>query len=380
MRHPTDGTLRRLLDEPAGVADADREHVAGCPVCRSGLAAASQDAAVASAALDVEFATDVDAGWHRLSRSVAAADSGRAAGAGRRWAVAGNGPRRGLTAAPARRWRTALRSPVVAAVGVVALLAGASAAAAADWLQVFRAEQIAPVTAPAADLIKIPELSAFGDLRVTEEVDIRAVADATAAEAATGLAVPRVGELPRGVTGDPTYHAGRRVSATFTFSAEKTARTVAAAGATAQPPPPELDGAQLRLTGGPGLAAVWGSTATGVPALVVARAVAPTAYSDGVPFETVRDYLLSLPVLPANVAAQLRAFSGDGTTLPLFTAVEKTTTSTADVGGSPATVLTTRDGTMAGVVWVADGVVTAVAGSLSDDEVLSVARGLRWGR
>jgi hypothetical protein len=34
---------------------------------------------------------------------------------------------------------------------------------------------------------------------------------------------------------------------------------------------------------------------------------------------------------------------------------------------------------MAGVVWVDDGIVTAVAGSLSDDEVLSVARGLRSG-
>ena len=43
----------------------------------------------------------------------------------------------------------------------------------------------------------------------------------------------------------------------------------------------------------------------------------------------------------------------------------------------PATVLTSRDGRMAGVVWVRDGVVTAVAGSLSADEVLTVARGLR---
>ena len=40
MRHPTDGTLRRLLDEPAGVPDNDREHVAGCSACLSRLAAA----------------------------------------------------------------------------------------------------------------------------------------------------------------------------------------------------------------------------------------------------------------------------------------------------------------------------------------------------
>ena len=52
-------------------------------------------------------------------------------------------------------------------------------------------------------------------------------------------------------------------------------------------------------------------------------------------------------------------------------------TSTADIHGVSATVLTSRDGTMAGVVWVDGGIVTAVAGSLSADEVLSVARGLR---
>ena len=62
MRHPIDGTLRRLVDEPAGVAQADREHVAGCPVCLSGLAAAQDDAAVTGAALDFEVSPDVDRG------------------------------------------------------------------------------------------------------------------------------------------------------------------------------------------------------------------------------------------------------------------------------------------------------------------------------
>ena len=52
------------------------------------------------------------------------------------------------------------------------------------------------------------------------------------------------------------------------------------------------------------------------------------------------------------------------------------TSSSADVDGVPATVVTSRDGTMAGVVWVDDGIVNAVAGTMSADEVLSVARGL----
>ena len=162
----------------------------------------------------------------------------------------------------------------------------------------------------------------------------------------------------------------------FTFSAEKAARAAAAAGETLPPPPEGLDGSQFRLVAGPGLVTVW-SEARGLPALIVARAVAPTVESSGIPFETARDYLLALPGLPEDVASQLRSLSGDGTTLPLPVPAGLVTSSATDVDGVPATMLTSRDGAMAGVVWVDDGIVTAVAGSLSADEVLSVARELR---
>jgi hypothetical protein len=131
----------------------------------------------------------------------------------------------------------------------------------------------------------------------------------------------------------------------------------------------------VRLVAGPGVAQVWGSSA-GVPALVVGRAVAPSAFSSGVPFETVRDYLLSLPGLPEDVAAELRTFTADGSILPLPVPADEVTTSSARVDGEPATVLTTRDRTLAAVVWVEDGVVTAVAGALDADEVLAIAREL----
>src|SRR4051794_41929072 len=72
MRHPTDGTLRRLLDEPAGVPDPDRQHVAGCPVCLAGLAEARQAASVTAAALDTDVVTHVDPGWLRLTAATSA--------------------------------------------------------------------------------------------------------------------------------------------------------------------------------------------------------------------------------------------------------------------------------------------------------------------
>jgi hypothetical protein len=359
MRHPTDGTLRRLVDEPAGVADADREHVAGCPDCLAGVAVAQEDAVFAGAALDVPLDTDVDAGWARLSHA----------------AAAGAGNRGRATAGPARSWHSRLRSPVVAGVGVLALLTGAGAAAAGDWLQIFSTEQVAPVTITQGDLVELPDLSAYGDLEVVDEVAIREVASAAAAERATGLEAPRVDDLPQGVTGEPRFQVADEVSGVFVFSADQARQAAEDQGEPLPPPPAGLDGSRFRLEAGPGIAAVW-SEERGLPALLVARAGAPTAYSSGVPFETARDYLLSLPGMPEDVARQLRGFSADGTTLPVPVHDDLMTSSSADVDGQEATLVETRDGTMAAVIWVEDGVVTAVAGSVTDDEVLAVARGL----
>ncbi|GAB1817724.1 hypothetical protein [Herbidospora sp. RD11066] len=350
MRHPTDGTLRRLLDEPDGVPDADRDHIAHCPACQEGLAVIREDAAFATTMLQADSDVDVDTAWTRFSAAA---------------------PPRRMTVVS--RWRSRLRSPVVAIAGAAVLVTGAGAAAAADWLQIFQAERIAPVTAPQSELAKLPELDEFGEVRLTEDLNVRRAEGLSAAQRDSGLTLPAVGALPRGVSGDPAYFVVDKAGGMFTFSAATTAKTAAKAGTTAPPVPPGLDGSRFKLSAGPGLAAVWASERE-IPSLVVARVTAPTVYSSGVPFETVRDYLLGLSFLPADVAAQLRGFSG-GMTLPLFSSIEEKQTSVTDVGGKPATLVET--GGMNGVVWVENGVVNAVAGLLSTDDVLAVARGLR---
>jgi hypothetical protein len=259
---------------------------------------------------------------------------------------------------------------------VAVVVAGAGAAAATDWLPIFRTQQIAPVSISTTDLVTLPDLSAYGRIQVTSDPDVHEVPDAATAAAQTGLRVPAVAGLPAGVSGEPVRQVGGRASVTFTFSAERAARAAAQAGKTLPAPPPGLDGSSVRLVAGPGVAQIWRSAA-GAPALVVGRAVAPTAFSTGVPFPAVRDYLLSLPGLPANVAAQLRAFAGDGSTLPLPVPADRVTTSSAQVGGVAATLLRTRDRTLTAVVWVDDGMVTVVGGSLNSDEILAVARELR---
>ncbi|MFG1610375.1 hypothetical protein [Actinoplanes sp. NPDC049265] len=470
MRHPTDGTLRRLLDEPAGVADTDRAHVAGCRRCLAALAAAREDALLVRAALradldpaapadpstsgvsglsaasgvngvsglsaasgvngvsglsaapavngvfaasgapdaldmtaDAGLAVDVGAAWQRLSATMAAAQPDASAQVTAEGATIGaqsyttfarpNAPEvasaqvtpevmhicaqsKGTAAGRGTRgegrWRKALRSPVIAVVGVAAIVTGASAAAAGDWFPIFRAERVVPITVDPADLGKLPELDAYGEVKITTPADVRKVPNAAAAREATGLSVPRVGGLPRGVTGDPGFLVVNQVGAQFTFDAAKAAATT---GGGAPAPPAGLDGTEFRMTAGPGLAQVW-TEVRGMPALVVVRIVAPRAYSSGVPFETARDYLLSLPSLPPSVAKQLRAFTGDGTSLPMIVRPDESSAAATDVNGVPATLLTNRGNAVNGVVWVEDGVINAVGGSLSADEVLSVARGL----
>jgi len=347
--HLEEGTLRRLVDDPTGCDASDRDHVAGCATCRRAVDELASDAARVEAALAMDAGRiDVDAAWRRLTSDVATP-----------------APVLPLRRRPPSRARRLLRRPAVAGIAVAAVLTGATAAAANDWFQIFEAERVQPVPITSSVLNALPDLAAYGDLTLTGSPDVRSVADAAAAEAATGLDVPVVAELPRGVEGEPRVQVGDEVSATFTFDAER-------AGGAA-----ELDDSSFRLVAGPGVAQVW-SQRSGVPVLLVGRATAPRAFSSsGVPFEAVRDHLLSLPDLPEDVAASLRSFDADGATFPLPVPAELATSGTTTIDGADATVLASSDRTMAAVVWVADGLVTVVAGALDTDEVVDVARGLR---
>jgi hypothetical protein len=349
MNHPVEGVLRRLLDEPSGIALADRQHVHDCPQCQEQVAAFGRDAELVGAALAVSPADiDTATAWERLSTAVPA--------------------RRPVSP---RRWQQLVRKPAAGVLAFVVVLAGAGTAAANDWFKVFETEKVVPISLRAGDLVSLPDLSAYGQLKVTAVPDVHAVQDADAAARETGIDVPQVKDLPKGVTGSPVVQVGTKAVATFTFSAERAAQ---ATGTSLPPMPAGLDGTSVRLEAGPGVLQLWKSN-SGAPALGVGRAVAPTAFSSGVPFAQVRDYLLSLPGLSKQLADQLRTF--DGSTFPLPLPADQVRSKSTEVNGVPATVVTSRDGTLAAVVWVTKGMVTVVAGSLDDSEVLSVATGLQ---
>jgi len=361
MTHLSDGALRRHVDEPDGLPDVELDHLQHCERCSRALAQAQRDGMAVEAALlsKSDKDVDIDAAWDRLlsslhsnARTVATATVDR----------------------PSFRTRV-LKAPVLAASGALLVVGGATAAAANDWLPIFHTESITPVSVNLNDLTQLPDLSSFGRWDVKTDPKLVDVPDASAATSQTGLTVSTPTDLPTGVDGTPQFQVMQKQVATFAFSERKAAAAAHAAGGSLPPMPPGLDGAVLRLDLGPAVVQTW-SQQGGAPTMIIGQVVAPSASSNGIPLATLRDALLSLPGLPDDVAAELRAATGDGTTLPLPVPADQYTTTSAEVSGTPATVLTSRDQTIAGVVWLDGGVVTIVAGPLDAQEVLSVADGL----
>jgi hypothetical protein len=380
MSHPPEGLLRRAVDEPAAMGDAERAHLGDCERCRGELAAAiadrdavagllSADAGTESRAeIDTEIDTktladlDVDAAWRRLSLTLDTADPRVAP-------LAGPPPRQAR--------RTRLRRPLVAVVAAAVVAVGTTAAAAAaDWLPIFKPEKVTAVTLDVRDVSAMPDLSAYGELKMADKVEPHLVANAAEAARRSGIDVPEVTELPRGVTGSPQYAVIDRNTARFTFSAAKAREAASRSGQDLPPMPAGVDGSVLEVRVGPGVVQTWTSGA-GTPDLAVLRMTAPVASSKGVSLATLRDYLLAQPGLPKETADQLRQIPLDGTVLPIPVPEQYATTQPTTVDGVQATEVALRDGSAAGVVWIKNGVLTAVVGLLDVDDVTDVARGLR---
>jgi hypothetical protein len=373
MSHPSEGLLRRAIDEPAALGDDHRRHVGTCADCRAEVAAMVADRDAVGAALDAapvlpagreDAPVDVDAAWRRFAARLGAPGADDDA----------------VTAAPPppqRRMRTRFRRPAVAVAAAAVFAVGTTAAAAAvDWLPIFKPDQVTAVTVDLdiQDVDALPDLSAYGTLSLPADADPRDVADAAEARRLTGIDPPDVAALPRGVGGEPTYGVLEPTTARFTFSAEKARASAERTGRALPPMPAGVDGSTLEIRVGPGVVTSWGDG--DLPEMAVIRMAAPVVSSQGVSLPTLRDYLLAQPGIPADVADKLRELPDDGSVLPVPVPSEYATTETTTVDGERATAVTLRDGSAAGLTWIKDGELTAVFGLVDLDDLKDVANGL----
>ena len=270
---------------------------------------------------------------------------------------------------------------------------------------------VVPVTW--ADLRALPSLDQYGELSHVSHGKLQRVASAADAAAASGMAVLTPVILPPSVTSAPSYGVVPSLSATFTFSAAKARAAATARGKELPPMPANIDGSSVQITTGTAVVANYGGDldllsqanaerpkargtarsmtakdesgntmrmveiADAIPQLIAAQAYAPVATSSGASPRDLERYLLSQPGISDNLANAIRAIGDPATAWPIPVPVGDVNTHAVSVQGVRGTVFSDTGGFATGVIWMKGGVIHAIAGPLSESDVLGVANSLR---
>jgi hypothetical protein len=373
VRHLSEGTLRRIQDEPLALSADEQRHFESCPECRERFVQVEQEAGrVADLLALPEIRPDVAAGLAMVNARLASSTRGSPLGIL-------------ATRSSALSWRLPRSTRPLAALALAALILVTFAATgvAQHLSQIFELKTIVGVKVSPSELQKTPRLLDYGTFRWVEgPPEPTEVANASTAAARTGLPVLKPSYLPTSATGPAAYAVVGHSTASFTFDSKKLEKSAAAAGVTVPPMPASIDGSTLYISGGPGLveyfssAAVPSSTssATGLPLLVIGEAKSPIVTSTGATAEQLEAYALAQPGIPADLRAQLQSIKDPSSTLPIPIPSQFAASRTVKVQGVNG--LLVDAGLGAAVVWQRGGIVYAVGGQLTPDQVLQIANSI----
>lgn len=366
MAHLSDGTLRRMVDDPDARAGVDAAHLDGCADCKARMAHISDDARSIATLLAVPDAhVDVARAFERVKSAPRSAPV-----LGLRLPV--------LTSTP-RRLTFALVAAVTAAALVVVGFAASGFFA--------QPTTVTPVPVTVADMQALSQLADYGTVTWTKQPQFQVAPSASdASTVAGGLSIPTASNIPAGISKTVTYGAMSQAVATFTFSADKAAAAAASQGKTLPKLPSGMDGATLTVTVGPAVGEVYGdinrpsSSANDVnlPQLVIAKSTAPTVAATQVSVTELENYILSLPGITPELKSAIRAIKDPTKTLLIPVPVGYTTSTQVSINGANGVALGDNTGTGGGVVWVGkDGYVYVVAGSIKRDDAVAIADNLK---
>ena len=369
MRHLSDGALRRIYDEPLALASADQAHFDGCIDCRARFDAIANTARATAGLLSVPgFSPEPAAALRSVKVRIRAEEAARPPRWYERW-LSRTSPGRRPMAAPA----------IAVALAVVFLTGATATGAAQGWFRVFEPTKVAPVVVSPSDFANVAMLD-YGDVKwLPEAPKLQLLGDASAAAAQSGLPALMPGSLPKGVTGGPSFGVVSHATGSLTFDAQRLRASATRNGVKANPMPDTINGSTLVVNAGPALVEAWGLSASTsearMPTLVIAQTRVPTVDSTGAKAAELEDYLLSQPGVPPDIAAQIKAIKDPSSTLPIPIPKGLATTESVQVNGVSGLLIKAVLG--AGVVWTKNGVIYAVGGQLTPDQVLAIATSLQ---
>jgi hypothetical protein len=367
VAHLSEGTLRRMVDEPDGHNGAEARHFETCAECQARYKTAAEDARTITTLLaEPELKLDMASAFVRVSAAPAAQ------------------PRFGFRLPV---FRPGSRRPVVLAFAAALAALALLATVIAQNGTIFAPSTVMPVPVTVADIQALSQLSGYGTVTWTKPPQPQIVTSADAAKTISGLDVPTV-TLPAGVSKTVTYAAMPLITGVFTFSKDKAAAAAAQTGKTLPPLPAGMDGAQITVSVGPAVVAIYGNmtpptsstdpTQANLPQLVVGKSGSPVVTtSSQITVRQIEDYIKTVPGVSQQLKDALTAIGDASTTMPIPVPVEFATS-------FPVTVKTTikgvglgdNTGVGAGVVWVDGGMVYVVAGTIKLDVATEIANSL----
>jgi hypothetical protein len=369
VRHLNDGTLRRIYDEPLALTSVDQAHFDQCTECKARFESIANTARATAGLLSVPgFTPEPAAALRSVRMRIRTDEAARPPRWYERWL--------GRTSPRGRR----IATPAIAVLLAAVLLTGVTATGAAQTLfRVFEPKTITPVQVSSSDFPSTSALLDYGEVTwLPSPPALQQTSDATAAAAQSGLPVLMPASLPKGVSGSVSFGVVSHATGSLTFDAARLRASAAQKGVHVNPMPASINGSKLIVNGGPGLLEAWGLSASAsevhMPTLVIAQTRVPTVDSTGATAAQLEDYLLSQPGVPPDIAAQIKAIKDPSSTLPIPIPKGLATTEPVQVNGVQGLLIKSVLG--AGVVWQSKGVIYAVGGQLTPDQVLAIATSL----
>lgn len=363
MAHLSDGSLRRIYDDPDAKTGADALHLENCVACQARLKAVSEDArSVASLLAVPDVKVDVARAFSQVTSAPAAQ------------------PKFGIRLPLVRSTSRALVLAFAAALAMLALVV--TAVAQGGFSSTPTTVKLVPVTV--ADMQALYQLSDYGTIKWTTKPDLQLVPSAD--QVTSTVSPPNVGYVPSNVSKNVTYGTMSKAVATFTFSKDKAEAAATKHGKTLPPMPKGMDGATLTVTLGPAVAEIYGNlqqpasgsdiTQAALPQLVIVKSLVPTVSSPQVGAAEFERYLLQQPGISPSLADAIRALGSSGTTLPILVPVQFSSHESTTVKGNAAVALGDNTGLGSGVVWISGKYVYVVAGTIKKDEAKTIANNL----
>lgn len=369
MNHLSESDLRHAVDEPLSLTSRQQEHLHTCARCTAAYDDIRENARFAAGVLAGPAPSTDAYRAYRAVQSRLGAENCTAPSWGARLSARLQAQRRSL-AVP-------LGGTALAAILAGSLALTPAGSLAQSFINVFQPKNVATVSVSSADLRGMLQLRHYGTVHPPASVANHRVADAAAAQTASGMNVLAPTSFPSGISHTASYTVVPGTTGSFTFSTSRANAWAAKQGKSLPAMPAGLDGSTLTVTTGNAVIATYGRSGGGIPGLIVGQMQAPRVSTTGVSVSTMENYVLGLPGVPSQFAAEVRALGDPTKTLVLPVPVDLGSSQPVTVHGTHGYAIGDGTGLGSVVIWEEGSVIYGVGGMIPQDQALQIANSLQ---